>query len=304
MQDTAIRLGLLALVLGASEFGAASVVSAQRCTVDSDCESGSCRPHKQIECRYIGCGASGAGAGDADAGCELEQVCEAVTYYGSCDPVVCTGDADCRPGMLCMEKTFSFCPIVDPCPGQTSCPVDPDDVDEYPGVCHEEVYDTCIARTSLPCEEDRDCGDGFSCLSGPADNYCQLHVLPCSADADCPELFSCEANPCIGGTQPYVCRPPDYLYVGCPPDPGAAGTGGGAGTDAGAVDGGAAGGEPAGMGGHGGGAGTSGHGKRRHWDWSHLGCSIGEVSGRDSIATLVFIGLCLASLIRRRCKPS
>jgi hypothetical protein len=243
--------GLLTLLLAMSELFVTNTAVAQGCPSDFACTEGyTCRVTKQLQCSGGGCaggaggftgsagsssaGASGnpgmSGGGGTAGSCDVTpQVCNAVAV-GSCEPATCASDADCRPGMVCREQAWMDCSITDPCPQLTSCPVDPSTVES----CSTRSLNTCLARNSLACAVDADCGDGFQCVQGgevctctggmgtagigsagsaggsPSiggqgggescscgpSTYCDVKQLPCATNSDCPSTFGCEQNPC------------------------------------------------------------------------------------------------------------
>lgn len=236
---------------------------AQECEADGDCASGfECTGRKQLRCNGgRRCGEGGSSSADPAApwpnggvaGCAADPfICELYTVR-DCKRPACDSDDDCAPGLSCVARTEHRCPGVDPCPDETSCPVDPF------ATCAFVETGSCQPPTQTDCFTDADCPSDYECEvtgiscggcgagAGGAGGWggaraaqgecpcrdiglCALRELPCDGDAACSAPLTCEPNPCRFGSHAdapeHVCRPPEYFsFIGCPGD-GLIGTGG------------------------------------------------------------------------------
>jgi hypothetical protein len=124
---------------------------AQTCDDNADCGKG-------FSCVVVAGGtcavATPCGPGEK---CPEPAPCEP-TVFRECQPAECGADTDCADGMVCYQSEAPACDTaiaVAPCPPNETCkPVTP--------VC-PEAQRTCTPRYALPCTQDAECGDGFSC---------------------------------------------------------------------------------------------------------------------------------------------
>jgi hypothetical protein len=131
-----------------------------------------------------------------------------------CAPKECESDADCSEDNVCVEYVYESCSM----PG---C-ADPGDECDAEATCDVETYQYCVPPYLAPCQEDSDCGEGFTCEArdyGCADispdggfndgddldeewsgcdepdddapKYCSLIYVPCESDLDCDGGFEC-----------------------------------------------------------------------------------------------------------------
>lgn len=189
-----------------------------------------------------------------------------------CIPPQCETDSDCSGDTLCVEYVYEACTGGGTSPGCADGPVigvgsdgeDPDSGDDEPEDTEDTEDTDCVVEDSdepecdisierycvppylAPCDEDADCGDGFTCeddsmvscvdTSDPdtdpvcdsgdedAPGRCSLDHAECQADADCEYGFVChdsdgpacppqtgdgDDEPC-DDTVAGFCAPPDY----------------------------------------------------------------------------------------------
>jgi Cys-rich repeat protein len=142
-------------------------VSAQadECEKNEDCPQGfQC----EVSTSAPACDPGAAPCQPGESKCaEAPPPCDAVpTEVHSCQPASCATDTDCGTGMVCFQEKFSACSgdaDVPACAPGEACamPVPPDEPD-----CSETEVALCVPRYVLPCQEDSDCGEGFSCEAG------------------------------------------------------------------------------------------------------------------------------------------
>lgn len=237
-----------------------SLALAQECATDADCDAGFvCESFGTVDCGFA------CPEGEA---CAPPPDCAPMEIKG-CTPAPCTTDADCPADMVCFAQPVWNCPPVaqaDCAPG-SECPAQ-----EQPAECTETTESTCVPSYVPPCVVNTDCGPGFTCVEqescgcsgsagaatpsggssepAPADGgastdpavpdasvpeetctcsptgefYCQLDEMPCASVSECPEGFTCEVNP-------------NSVVCSRPTEPAMSGSGGAAGS------------EPAGVGG-------------------------------------------------------
>lgn len=76
--------------------------------------------------------------------------------YSYCAPLPCTDDSQCDTGMICYSETHEECESAPPCAGNGDCPA-------FEETCSTVTESACVPRYVAPCEEDADCGSGFTC---------------------------------------------------------------------------------------------------------------------------------------------
>lgn len=199
-------LGACALLLG----GTAHAQQLE-CESDADCGHGYvCETGSIQGCPDIAC----AEGEECDLpACEPEE-------YAQCVLAPCEQDGDCPDGLLCASSTYEQCDWDEvPCEEGGECkPAEPTN-------CREMTDRYCAPPWQLPCTQDSDCGEGFTCeeqismwCSGSAGSagdgepapeptepecgseptgeyHCVQQEILCQADGDCPELWSCIDNP-------------------------------------------------------------------------------------------------------------
>jgi hypothetical protein len=138
----------------------AASAQAEECQKNEDCPKGfSC----EVSTAASDCDAAPPCEPGAD--CPEPAPCDAPVETHTCQPASCAVDADCGEGMVCFKETFTECsgggaPACGP--GEVcAMPAPPDEPS-----CSEQVIALCIPRYVLPCEQDLDCGEGFSCEAG------------------------------------------------------------------------------------------------------------------------------------------
>jgi uncharacterized protein (TIGR03382 family) len=247
------KLGLIGwagAVLVAWSALAMSAHAQRRCFSEGeDCGYGYvCRTYKEVYCADGNCGpdatAGRAAAGGAGGSSNCDGTidwCEARTW-GYCEWPSCTSDDDCMPGVRCMQSAGEECRIADPCPGEDSCPIDPDHVPTCTSVGRPSM---CVPPGEVDCTTDADCDDGLDCAVGgghlkcdcgeeqggigggdaePCDcvelNHCAPREITCKTAADCPANFSCELHPCAyEHCEEELARGAAGGGPGCGPDP-------------------------------------------------------------------------------------
>ncbi|MCL2448231.1 MAG: rhomboid family intramembrane serine protease [Polyangiaceae bacterium] len=123
------------------------------CTQDSDCAKGfSCQVSGVSGCPKVACPTPAA-----DGAAPECDPCTPVMSY-SCQPASCTTDADCGSGMACITNTSGGCSSsgVACAPGDECLP-------PSPPTCTTTTSSVCTFRYNLPCTQDADCGDNFTC---------------------------------------------------------------------------------------------------------------------------------------------
>lgn len=135
---------------------------AQTCEQDSDCSKGfTCAEYVwELPCAAPEC-QDPEKCPDASTDCGTE-------VHHECTPADCELDTDCGEDMVCYKQTLTSCsgstaaavdcPPNEPCPEQTEPAAPPEEP-----MCTEEVIQQCTPRYVLPCEQDSDCGAGFTC---------------------------------------------------------------------------------------------------------------------------------------------
>ena len=127
----------------------------------TECAAGEhCESRKQLSCGSaggsggVGGSAAGAGGSSSDPTCHADEV-------AVCRPAVCEHDDDCGSGEICFGTgLISDCQIVDPCPNDERCVVEPDG---YESSCPIAIAGWCEAAQR--CESDDECGDGQECTA-------------------------------------------------------------------------------------------------------------------------------------------
>jgi len=135
--------------------GALAVValpaSAQECVSDQDCPANyACEVVGEMGCLY----ACAPGEECAPpAGCASQEI-------RGCVPQPCTSDEQCEDGMVCFSETRELCtrPTEPYCPPGSDCPM------PAPPECEILTESACVPRHTAPCQQDADCGEGFSCV--------------------------------------------------------------------------------------------------------------------------------------------
>ena len=159
---------------------------------------------------------------ESDSDCSGEDVCVTYTFGScsgsagtlpSCDP----NDPDCIEGdpapepdpEMCVEETESICVprYAAPCASASDC--GPGFTCETPEIC------TCSTGQPICNSEDPNCSDlpgdeDCSCKPSGRDAYCQIIPVECTSDRDCENGFSCVSEPE---------RPLDNCLGDCTSDP-------------------------------------------------------------------------------------
>lgn len=164
--------------------------------------------------------------------------------------MTCTADSDCGEGEVCYTADVSDCAMATtPCEiddeGFVVCDEDQSDNAE----CESEMISFCIARHYLACENDADCGEGFTCHAieicecqgggesspgsddapqpEPEENcqcesadegYCELQEIPCASDEACPSGLVCVFSS-AGGATDSACAVDSNGNESCPTEP-------------------------------------------------------------------------------------
>lgn len=198
------------------------------CATDEDCPEGSSCHVSTVSCPAPDCA--------PDQECPPVECPEENVGFCESTPVSCTQDADCNEGEVCYSADVSDCATE-----ATPCQIDDDgfvvceESENADSDCESEVVSYCIARYHLACEEDADCGEGFTCQPlevcecqsagaeepGSADSsnaapedtcqcessdegYCELQEIPCASDDACPGDLVCIFTS-TGGATDSVC---------------------------------------------------------------------------------------------------
>jgi hypothetical protein len=112
-----------------------------------------------VFCLAAGSSAALAAACDADADCEVCQVC----VNGECKGmglIVCLEDGDCQEGEVCQVDPEAACK--NQCVKQAECTADEDC-----GACSVCVNGECMGMGLVACFEDGDCQEGEVCQVDP-----------------------------------------------------------------------------------------------------------------------------------------
>jgi hypothetical protein len=139
----------------------AASAQAEECQKNEDCPKGfSC------EASMGGPDCDAAPPCEPGADCPEPAPCDAPVETHTCQPGSCAADVDCGEGMVCFRDTFTECSGSGDAPAcgpgeECAVPAPPDEPS-----CNEREIALCIPRYVLPCEQDLDCGDGFSCEAG------------------------------------------------------------------------------------------------------------------------------------------
>lgn len=189
------------------------------CESDEDCPSGFTCNVQMLPCPAPDCGPN-QDCPPADCPAESVAFCEWT-------PSTCADDSDCGEGEFCHVVESSECTgATSPCEigenGEVIC----EENNEEDVECESQTESYCLPRYLLSCEEDADCGEGFSCeavevcscsASGgstadgmadsedaPADDmtdecscettdegYCALQDIPCTSNDACPSGLVC-----------------------------------------------------------------------------------------------------------------
>lgn len=142
---------------------AASAQAQNLCEKSEDCPTGyNC---ETFQGTTPPCAATPCKMGEA---CEPPPDCvQQPIEYKQCAPASCETDADCGAQAVCFSQTRAECSggaAVDvACAPNEMCPK-PEPAPEQ--TCSEYTVKQCLARYVLPCEQDLDCGEGFSCQAG------------------------------------------------------------------------------------------------------------------------------------------
>ncbi len=131
------------------------LAAAQTCASDSDCAKG-------LTCQASPVAPPPTPACPAGTDCLPTGVAPSPSM--SCLPAPCQTDTDCGQGMVCHSQTSSVCSggtaVAVKCDPNTVCDPAPPTV---PPVCTDTTTSQCVYKSSLPCNADADCGDGFVC---------------------------------------------------------------------------------------------------------------------------------------------
>lgn len=135
-------------------------------------------PFKNVPKRCLKVEADEEGPVEDFFGCETTDCCD---QRGQCAPCVCTTDAECPSGGVCMDgECGPGCSDEFPCPGGQCCGPD--------SKCH------------LTCSSDSNCPDPEMCLSGGCCGIACEPLVFCNRTSDCPEGEYCDgANTCQSG---------------------------------------------------------------------------------------------------------
>lgn len=214
------------------------------CTSDDDCPDGSSCQFIPVACPSPDCG--------PDQECEPVECPEESTGYCESVPTECLLDSDCDDGEICQRVDLNDCENQSaPCriddDGFVVCE-DPEDDDAE---CESEMVSFCTARHHATCEDDADCGEGFTCEAlevcecqsggsdsdgpapgsedtpdmAPTDNcscestdegYCKLQEIPCTDDDACPGDLVCIRSSVSGATDS-ACTTDSNGTESCPP---------------------------------------------------------------------------------------
>ena len=205
----------------------AASARAEECQKNEDCPKGfSC----EVSMGVSSCDAAPPCAPGAD--CPAPAPCDPPTETHTCEPASCAVDADCGDGMVCFKETFTECSDSAGAPAcgpgeECVMPAPPDEPS-----CREQAIALCVPRYVLPCEQDLDCGEGFSCeasqecmCSGSAGDVADggtaepntgedfagfAPVPPADAGTDRPVP---EQDAAVGGQEPTCeCRPTEHKH--------------------------------------------------------------------------------------------
>lgn len=139
----------------------AAGVDAQTCEQDTDCPKG-------YDCHeYVvqdACAVAPCAQGEE---CAMPPECKAEVRR-ECTPSSCDSDADCAEDMVCFEQSVEQCSgatatAAADCPPNETCTTPERAPEPQEPVCTKETISQCTPRYVLPCEQDADCGDGFTC---------------------------------------------------------------------------------------------------------------------------------------------
>lgn len=138
----------------------AASARADECSGNEDCPKGySCQASSgAAEC-------DAAPACESGAKCPQRSACESPTETRTCQPASCSTDDDCGTAMVCFREMFTECGgsgATPTCPAGEACELPAPDEP----VCSERAISLCVPRYVLPCEQDANCGEGFSCVAG------------------------------------------------------------------------------------------------------------------------------------------
>lgn len=216
---------------------APSAFAAGECDTDADCES-------YESCELLG--QAGCACPPGDAGCDCPD--SGTDDYYECvaePPDSCDSNADCSDGLECVTRTYEQCTGSG---GGSTCSVSPDggtDCEDAGTVDTSESCETftegyCVPPYLAPCEQDADCGTGFtceeyeicecsgggstgsggddpgdagtsaedtggeSCVCETAGKSCELVETECTSDADCAGDLTCQTYDDQTTTEPCV----------------------------------------------------------------------------------------------------
>lgn len=178
---------------------AGRIARAQSCEDNADCPKG-------YTCEVVGeTGCASAGCAGGDAACPEPEPC-VTEEVKECMPGPCKGDTDCDVGMVCLTQTTEQCSGGSAvCTKGQECP-EPQDAG-----CKTVTESNCVPKYLAPCEEDKDCGDGFTCKeqercvcadSKPAEDSSAVDaavtivpLLDAGGDAETPPDDDCSCEP-------------------------------------------------------------------------------------------------------------
>ncbi len=92
--------------------------------------------------------------------CTQPQDCESQNIMG-CVALPCSNDDQCADGMVCYESSWEECQggSVPDCSPEEKC----EEPELEPVRCVTHRQSECIPVYTLPCKQDADCGEGFTC---------------------------------------------------------------------------------------------------------------------------------------------
>ena len=163
-----LRTASWTALAGAVVLLTAHAASAQECEADVDCDDGYvCKSYGTTSCPA----AEPCAQGDQECAKKAPPTCEQMEFK-QCAPAPCEADSDCPANMACHEYQTGGCsgsgsaPATNPCaPGEDCAAADPAPRKPAPEEqeCMFETVSECTPRYALPCTEDTDCGEGFTC---------------------------------------------------------------------------------------------------------------------------------------------
>jgi hypothetical protein len=131
----------------------ASLLAADECDSDADCDEGFICESYTAPCPAVDCSPD-----DTDCGsCEPEEVKECAPA----PPDECDSAADCSGDLVCVTYTREMCSdATEPAcaPGEACA-----DAGTSESECTTETQGYCLPPYLAPCETDSDCGAGFAC---------------------------------------------------------------------------------------------------------------------------------------------